>query len=74
MSFFVLFDVQIQVLLIDDDLYLCQVLCQMFDFVGFKVVILDDVCQLDIVQCKDWFGVVVSDICMFGIDGMELFC
>lgn len=66
------FDAQTQVLLIDDDPHLRQALRQTLDLAGLKVATLDDARQLDTAQCKDWPGVVVSDIRMPGIDGMEL--
>lgn len=72
MSPFAPFDAQTQVLLIDDDPHLRQALRQTLDLAGLKVATLDDARQLDTAQCKDWPGVVVSDIRMPGIDGMEL--
>lgn len=72
MSPFAPFDAQTQVLLIDDDPHLRQALRQTLDLAGLKVATLDDARQLDTAQCKDWPGVVVSDIRMPGIDGLEL--
>ncbi|MBO3276220.1 sigma-54-dependent transcriptional regulator [Pseudomonas schmalbachii] len=61
-----------QVLLIDDDPHLRQALSQTLDLAGFKVATLADARQLDIREAADWPGVVVSDIRMPGIDGLQL--
>ncbi|WP_258023493.1 response regulator, partial [Pseudomonas aeruginosa] len=42
------------------------------DLARLKVAMLYDSRLLVTAQCKDWLGVVVSDIRMPGIDGMEL--
>lgn len=61
-----------QVLLIDDDPHLRQALGQTLDLAGFKAVSLGDARQLDAQRARDWPGVVVSDIRMPGIDGLQL--
>ncbi|MCY1390709.1 C4-dicarboxylate transport transcriptional regulatory protein DctD [compost metagenome] len=61
-----------QVLLIDDDPHLRQALSQTLDLAGFKVAALADARQLDVRLARDWPGVVVSDIRMPGIDGVQL--
>ena len=66
------FDSTTQVLLIDDDPHLRQALCQTLDLAGFRVVALGDARQVDPQQARDWPGVIVSDIRMPGIDGLQL--
>jgi len=61
-----------QVVLIDDDPHLRQALSQTLDLAGFKAISLGDARELDASRCRDWPGVVVSDIRMPGIDGLEL--
>ncbi|WP_454254252.1 sigma-54-dependent transcriptional regulator [Pseudomonas sp. Marseille-Q8238] len=61
-----------QVLLIDDDPHLRQALSQTLDLAGFKVQTLADAKGLASRIASDWPGVVVSDIRMPGIDGLEL--
>jgi two-component system C4-dicarboxylate transport response regulator DctD len=63
---------QAQVLLIDDDPHLRQALSQTLDLAGLKVVSLGDARDLAARLPADWPGVVVSDIRMPGIDGLEL--
>jgi two-component system C4-dicarboxylate transport response regulator DctD len=66
------FDTNSQVLLIDDDPHLRQALSQTLDLAGLKVIALADARMLDMASARDWPGVVVSDIRMPGIDGIEL--
>jgi two-component system C4-dicarboxylate transport response regulator DctD len=61
-----------QVLLIDDDPHLRQALSQTLDLAGFKVSNLADARGLAARIGSDWPGVVVSDIRMPGIDGLQL--
>ena len=61
-----------QVLLIDDDPHLRQALSQTLDLAGFKVSSLADARGLADRIGADWPGVVVSDIRMPGIDGLQL--
>lgn len=63
---------QTQVLLIDDDPHLRQALSQTLDLAGLKVASLGDARELAARLPADWPGVVVSDIRMPGIDGLEL--
>ncbi len=65
-------DPQLQVVLIDDDPHLRQALSQTLDLAGLKVLSLGDAQGLAERLERDWPGVVVSDIRMPGIDGMEL--
>lgn len=62
----------IQVLLIDDDPHLRQALSQTLDLAGLKVASLGDAKGVADALDPDWPGVVVSDIRMPGIDGLEL--
>ncbi|MFJ3052119.1 sigma-54-dependent transcriptional regulator [Pseudomonas nitroreducens] len=66
------FDSTTQVLLVDDDPHLRKALCQTLDLAGFKVVALSDARQITPQQSRDWPGVIVSDIRMPGIDGLQL--
>lgn len=61
-----------QVLLIDDDPHLRQALGQTLDLAGFRAMSLGDASELDAALCRDWPGVVVSDIRMPGVDGLQL--
>jgi two-component system C4-dicarboxylate transport response regulator DctD len=61
-----------QVLLIDDDPHLRRALSQTLDLAGFKVSVLADARGLAERIGADWPGVVVSDIRMPGIDGLQL--
>ncbi|MDF3935304.1 sigma-54-dependent transcriptional regulator [Pseudomonas citronellolis] len=61
-----------QVLLIDDDPYLRQALGQTLDLAGLRATSLGDARQLDATLARDWPGVVVSDIRMPGVDGLQL--
>ena len=63
---------QTQVLLIDDDPHLRQALSQTLDLAGLKVASLGDAREVAARLPADWPGVVVSDIRMPGIDGLEL--
>ena len=65
-------DNQIQVVLIDDDPHLRQALCQTLDLAGLKVLTLGEATGLTARLSRDWPGVVVSDIRMPGIDGLQL--
>ncbi|MFJ3075173.1 sigma-54-dependent transcriptional regulator [Pseudomonas sp. NPDC087029] len=65
-------DNQAQVLLVDDDPHLRQALSQTLDLAGLKVVALADAQGLAERLEPDWPGVVVSDIRMPGIDGLQL--
>ncbi|MDC7828749.1 MULTISPECIES: sigma-54-dependent transcriptional regulator [Pseudomonas] len=66
------FDPASQILLIDDDAHLRLALSQTLDLAGFKVTTLADARDLELAAVRDWPGVVVSDIRMPGIDGLEL--
>ncbi|MVW74471.1 sigma-54-dependent transcriptional regulator [Pseudomonas xionganensis] len=66
------FDAHSQVLLIDDDAHLRQALAQTLDLAGLKVCSLADARGLAPRIPRDWPGVVVSDIRMPGIDGLQL--
>ena len=61
-----------QVLLIDDDPHLRQALGQTLDLAGFRATSLGDARELDASLARDWPGVVVSDIRMPGVDGLQL--
>ncbi len=61
-----------QVLLIDDDPHLRKALSQTLDLAGLRVVSLGDAREVGTRLPADWPGVVVSDIRMPGIDGLEL--
>ncbi|KFE46563.1 sigma-54-dependent transcriptional regulator [Pseudomonas syringae] len=65
-------DSQIQVVLIDDDPHLRQALSQTLDLAGLKVLTLTEANGLASRVGRDWPGVVVSDIRMPGMDGLEL--
>ena len=65
-------DSRTQVLLVDDDPYLRKALSQTLDLAGLRVVDLDDARSLTARLPADWPGVVVSDIRMPGIDGLQL--
>src|SRR5262245_19715639 len=65
-------DALTQVLLIDDDPHLRQALSQTLDLAGLKVQVLGDAQGVADRIDKDWAGVVVTDIRMPGIDGLEL--
>ncbi|MDU9400575.1 two-component system response regulator DctD [Pseudomonas sp. zfem003] len=65
-------DPTVQVLLIDDDPHLRQALSQTLDLAGLKVASLGDAKGVAEALDPDWPGVVVSDIRMPGIDGLEL--
>lgn len=67
-----LIDSQAQVILVDDDPHLRQALSQTLDLAGLKVVALADAHGLAERIEADWPGVVVSDIRMPGIDGLQL--
>lgn len=61
-----------QVLLVDDDPHLRQALSQTLDLAGFQVSTRADAQGLAAQLPTDWPGVVVSDIRMPGIDGLQL--
>ena len=65
-------DPRVQVILIDDDPHLRQALCQTLDLAGLKVLPLAEANGLAERISRDWAGVVVSDIRMPGMDGLEL--
>ncbi|RML96962.1 Sigma-54 dependent transcriptional regulator/response regulator, partial [Pseudomonas amygdali pv. eriobotryae] len=65
-------DSQIQVVLIDDDSHLRQALRQTLDLAGLNVLSLPEATGLAERIGRDWPGVVVSDIRMQGMDGLEL--
>ena len=65
-------DSQVQVVLIDDDPHLRQALSQTLDLAGLKILSLADAKGLAGKIDRDWPGVVVSDIRMPGIDGLQL--
>ncbi|MGV8864283.1 MAG: sigma-54-dependent transcriptional regulator [Pseudomonas sp.] len=65
-------DSRIQVVLIDDDPHLRGALSQTLDLAGLHVLALADAKGLASRIERDWPGVVVSDIRMPGIDGLEL--
>ncbi|MFT0867723.1 sigma-54-dependent transcriptional regulator [Pseudomonas sp. CAM1A] len=65
-------DSRAQVILVDDDPHLRQALSQTLDLAGLKVVALADAQGLAERLEEDWPGVVVSDIRMPGIDGLQL--
>ncbi|WP_439860607.1 sigma-54-dependent transcriptional regulator [Pseudomonas sp. MBLB4136] len=65
-------DARTQVLLIDDDPHLRQALSQTLDLAGLKVASLADAQGAAARIERDWPGVVVSDIRMPGIDGLQL--
>lgn len=65
-------DSQTQVLLVDDDPYLRKALSQTLDLAGLRVLGLDDARGLAVRLPADWPGVVVSDIRMPGLDGLQL--
>jgi two-component system C4-dicarboxylate transport response regulator DctD len=65
-------DPQFQVVLVDDDPHLRKALSQTLDLAGLKVLGLADARGLPALLPVDWPGVVVSDIRMPGIDGLEL--
>lgn len=67
-----LIDSQTQVILVDDDPHLRQALSQTLDLAGLKVAALADAQGLAARLQPDWPGVVVSDIRMPGIDGLQL--
>lgn len=65
-------DSQTQVLLVDDDAHLRQALSQTLDLAGLRVLSLGSAKGLSSRLPSDWPGVVISDIRMPGVDGMEL--
>ena len=67
-----LIDSRAQVILVDDDPHLRQALSQTLDLAGLKMVALADAQGLADRIEADWPGVVVSDIRMPGIDGLQL--
>ena len=65
-------DPHVQVILIDDDPHLRQALYQTLDLAGLKVLPLAEANGLAERIGRDWPGVVVSDIRMPSMDGLEL--
>ncbi|KMM79751.1 sigma-54-dependent transcriptional regulator [Pseudomonas deceptionensis] len=65
-------DSRVQVILIDDDPHLRQALYQTLDLAGLNVLPLAEANGLAGRIGRDWPGVVVSDIRMPGMDGLEL--
>ena len=65
-------DPSVQVILIDDDPHLRQALYQTLDLAGLNVLPLAEANGLAERIGRDWPGVVVSDIRMLGMDGLEL--
>ncbi|MDU9024288.1 sigma-54-dependent transcriptional regulator [Pseudomonas corrugata] len=65
-------DNRIEVVLIDDDPHLRQALSQTLDLAGLNILSLAEAKGLAGQLPRDWPGVVVSDIRMPGIDGIEL--
>lgn len=65
-------DANTQVLLIDDDVHLRQALAQTLDLADLKVETLGDAREVIARLPADWPGVVVSDIRMPGLDGLQL--
>ncbi|HTO19954.1 MAG TPA: sigma-54 dependent transcriptional regulator [Pseudomonas sp.] len=65
-------DNAIQVLLIDDDPHLRLALSQTLDLAGLRVLALDSAQGVAARLDRDWPGVVVSDIRMPGLDGLQL--
>ena len=65
-------DPRVQVILIDDDPHLRQALYQTLDLAGLNVLPLAEANGLTERIGRDWPGVVVSDIRMPGMDGLEL--
>jgi two-component system C4-dicarboxylate transport response regulator DctD len=61
-----------EVLLIDDDPHLRQALSQTLDLAGLRVQALGDARGVADALPTDWPGVVVSDIRMPGLDGLQL--
>ena len=65
-------DPRVQVILIDDDPHLRQALYQTLDLAGLNVLPLAEANGLAERIGRDWPGVVVRDIRMPGMDGLEL--
>ncbi|MDE1168521.1 MAG: sigma-54 dependent transcriptional regulator [Pseudomonas sp.] len=65
-------DSLVQVVLIDDDPHLRQALSQTLDLAGLKILSLAEAAGLAERIERDWPGVIVSDIRMPGIDGLQL--
>ena len=65
-------DPRVQIILIDDDPHLRQALYQTLDLAGLKVLPLAEASGLAERIERNWPGVVVSDIRMPGMDGLEL--
>ena len=65
-------DPHVQIILNDDDPHLRQALYQTLDLAGLKVLPLAQASGLGERIGRDWPGVVVSDIRMPGMDGLEL--
>ncbi|PVZ10359.1 MULTISPECIES: sigma-54 dependent transcriptional regulator [unclassified Pseudomonas] len=65
-------DSRVEVILVDDDPHLRRALSQTLDLAGLVVLPLSDAAGLAERIDKDWPGVVVSDIRMPGLDGLQL--
>ncbi|MBD1550116.1 sigma-54-dependent transcriptional regulator [Pseudomonas typographi] len=65
-------DPAVEVVLIDDDPHLRRALAQTLDLAGLKSLPLGDAAGLAERIGKGWPGVIVSDIRMPGIDGLQL--
>lgn len=61
-----------QIVLIDDDPYLRQALTQTLDLAGLSVIAVEKADAVARQLPVDWAGVVVSDIRMSGMDGLQL--
>jgi len=65
-------DSSVEVVLIDDDPHLRQALSQTLELAGLNILSLSEATGLPARIERDWPGVVVSDIRMQGIDGLQL--
>jgi two-component system C4-dicarboxylate transport response regulator DctD len=62
----------VKVVLVDDDQFLRQALTQTLEIAGLKALSLSNAAQLDMEHLAEWPGVVISDIRMPGMDGLQL--
>ncbi|MFF7707463.1 sigma 54-interacting transcriptional regulator [Pseudomonas sp. NPDC007930] len=65
-------DPAVEVVLVDDDPHLRRALAQTLDLAGLKILPLGEANGLAERIGKDWPGVIVSDIRMPGLDGLQL--